>query len=218
MQSQSDEWCDAEVTVEVWRDYARTALHLPGMALGRHRLTGDWRVRAAELYEAGARYVRITDPVQVCGDPPAQAARSLELIRELTSRGFAVHWIARCDAGCADHRIVGHLFPPVWIFGASNESTAQWRSGYFPCKCVFRKGPGFIEVRDRRFGSLELRTFDDTRILDTIEALIDGVAAERVPADVWQELAGAGLALEQAGHAWWLPMRVYRWPFPAMAV
>ncbi|WP_018637155.1 DUF5825 family protein [Parafrankia elaeagni] len=209
---------DLGVTVELWRDYARAALALPGMALGTRQLTGDWSERAAELYGEGARYARVAEPVPLCGDAPVTAVRSLTLISELTARGFAVHWIARCDEGCADHGALGHLFPPAWIFGASKATTARWRRGYFPGRCVFRHGPGFVEVRDRRFGPLERHVFDDPETLDVIETLIGGIAVERMPAELLRELAAARLVLGLAGCAWWVPTRIYRWPFPAQVI
>ncbi|WP_235498241.1 DUF5825 family protein [Frankia sp. R43] len=211
-------WHGIGVSVELWRDYARAALPRPQMALGTHQITGDLCEQAADLYARGARYARVAEPVPLCGDIAAPAVRALTLIRELTARGFAVHWIARCDAGCADHRQVEHLFPPSWIFGASKAAVARWRHGYFPGRCVFRSGPGFVEVRDRRFGPLERHVLDDPDTLAAIDALAGGAAVDQVPARRRRELVAARLVLEQGGYAWWLPTRIHRWPFPALVV
>ncbi len=214
----STEWRDTGVDVELWRDYDPVVQCLPGMRLGTRTLDGAWRQWATKLYEAGARCVRIAEPVTLCGTASARSARTLVLIRELTSRGFAVEWAAGCGDGCAALRRFNHLYPPAGVAGAPEEVTRDWRATFFPCKCVFRRGPGFIEVRDRRLGSLETFTIDDPRHIAAIEAMEEGVAADEVPADVRRDLAEADLLAEHAGHLWWLPMRVHRWPFPSLSV
>jgi uncharacterized protein DUF5825 len=37
----------------------------------------------------------------------------------------------------------------------------EWRSAYHPGKCFYRRGPGFLEVRDRRSGELSRFVIDD---------------------------------------------------------
>jgi hypothetical protein len=214
----SAEWSGTSVTVELWRDYDPEARVLPGMGLGTRELDGAWTARAAELYDAGARCVRIPGTVDLCGGASAQSARTLVLIRELTSRGLAVEWVARCDDGCGAPRRFDHLYPPVRVLSATAEDARRWEDGYFPCKCVYRYGPGFVEVRDRRSGTLQMYTIDESPHLDAIAAMAEGVVAADVPAEVRRDLADADLVAEHAGHLWWLPMRLYRWPFPSLGV
>jgi hypothetical protein len=83
---------------------------------------------------------------------------------------------------------------------------------------VYRYGPGFVEVRDRRSGTLQMYTIDESPHLDAIAAMAEGVVAADVPAGVRRDLADADLVAEHAGHLWWLPMRLYRWPFPSLGV
>jgi hypothetical protein len=218
MLPRSTEWRDISVDVELWRDYDPVVRYRPGMRLGTRTLAGAWRQSATELYEAGARCVRIAEPVTICGNVSVQSGRTLVLIRELTSHGFAVEWRAVCRDGCVALRRLNHLYPPIEVAGAPEEATRDWRATFFPCKCVCRRGPGFIEVRDRRLGSLEMFTIDDPRHIAAIEAISEGVAADEVPPDVRCDLAEADLLAEHAGYLWWLPMRVRRWPFPSMAV
>lgn len=192
----------AELTVEAWRDYDPVARELPGMGLG-HLSTDS----AAALHELGARCVRLPEPVTLCGSP------LLPLVRDLTGLGAAVDWTAHCHGGCADHDELGHLFPPGAVTGVRN-----WREGYFPGRCVYRRGPGFVEVRDRRFGPLDLFVVDDPRFLDAISAMNTGAPVAAVPSDVLADLRDARLVAEHDGRAWWLPTRVHRWPFGSIAL
>ena len=54
--------------------------------------------------------------------------------------------------------------------------------------------------------------------LGAIDALTEGVPVADVPEDALRDFAEAGLVAEHAGHAWWLPMRVRRWPFPSLTI
>nr|MDT0660467.1 DUF5825 family protein [Micromonospora sp. DSM 115978] len=205
------------VLVELWRDHDPALRELPAMALGRHRVPGDRVGRAAEFYRAGARGVRLPDPVDLCG---ADSGGTLALIRELTSWGVAVDWTAECRVGCADPDLLGHLWPPDTVAGRpdSAEVTRHWRERFFPAKCVYRCGPDFIEIRDRRFGSLELFTVDEPDWIDAVLVMAEGAPAGAVPADARAAFAEARLTLERAGQLWWLPARIRRWPFPPLLV
>ncbi|MFK3979669.1 DUF5825 family protein [Micromonospora sp. NPDC050397] len=219
MRASRADWAGSEVRVELSRDYEPRARHLPGMALGQRTLTGPWGPVVAELYGMGARYARIDDPVDLCAGADVTSARALVLIRELTARGIAVAWVARCLDGCVGDDLFTHLYPPVRVDGAPDSAeAARWREPFFLGKCVSRRGPGFIEVRDRRFGSLEMLTIDEPGHLAVIAATAEGVVADEVPADVRRELTDARVVTEHAGHLWWLPTRTHRWAFPAMAV
>lgn len=218
MPSPSAEWNDIDLDAELWLDYDPAAWQLPGMSLGIRALRGPVRGCVSGLAENGVRCVRLVEPIRLCQDAPARSARALVLVREATSRGMAVIWEAVCDDGCAGNRTFHHLYPPTGVTGVPEHVVAEWRSTFFPNKCLFRRGPGFVEVRDRRFGTLELFTIDDPDHRDVIEALTEGLATDDVPAAVRDDFAEAGLTAEHAGHTWWLPMRVRRWPFPSLTV
>jgi hypothetical protein len=215
----SADWGSTEVEVELFRDYVPGAARIPGMALGVRRLTGPLRPVTAALHREGARYAKIAAPVDVCVDANLSSARALVLIRELTARAVAVEWTARCLDGCVGQGVLDHLYPPGRVEGTAHEAlTRRWRLSYFLGKCVFRRGPGFVEVRDRRSGSLEMFTIDSPEHLSAIAAMLEGDLAADIAADVRRELTDAQLVAEQAGHLWWLPTPAYRWPFPALAV
>jgi hypothetical protein len=204
--------------VELWLDYDPEVQRLPGIALGARTVHGSAGAEVTELHRAGVRCVRLLEPVVLCPDAPASAGQALRFVREATSQGLAVRWRARCADGCANNGLFHHLYPPHEVLGAPEQVAARWRDGYFPSRCVFRRGPGFVEVRDRRFGTLELFTIDEPDHLAAIEALSEGTASDRLPDAVRRDFTEAGLITEQAGLAWWLPMRVRRWPFPSLTV
>ncbi|GAA1934548.1 DUF5825 family protein [Kitasatospora viridis] len=218
MSTRSAELETPALEVELWLDYDPAVQRLPGIALGVRGLRAPARSEVTELHRSGVRCVRLVEPVALCRDAPAAAAQALLFVREATSQGLAVRWRARCADGCAASGLFHHLYPPQEVLGAPPEVAARWRDGYFPSRCVFRRGPGFVEVRDRRFGTLELFTIDDPEHLAEIEALSEGAEAGRLPAAVRRDFTEAGLITEQAGLAWWLPMRVRRWPFPSLTV
>ena len=203
------------ITVELWKDYDADARVLRGMAMGTHRLDGPWVTQVADLYAAGARYARLAEPVQLCAGGPWQSANALMFIRELTARGFAVNWIAHCRDGCDDDQLFSHLYPPMRVLP---NATRTWRERFFPGKCAYRYGPGFVEVRDRRSGVLELVTISEKSHMDAIAALIEGVPVADIPVEVRDDFAAARLTAERAGRLWWLPNRMYRWPYPALLV
>jgi hypothetical protein len=210
------------IVVDLWRDYDPVARAVPGMALGRRRLAGDrtgrwagyWDAAAAELHRIGARCVRLLDPVGLCASDPVDP---LLLIRELTSRSVVVEWTGRCDDGCVTGGHLGHLYPPTALDG-DDRYLQEWWDRWFPCKCVYRAGPGFLEVRDRRYGRLELFTVDEPGHIDAIGRLSDGVPADDIDPAVRRDLTDAGLVSGHGGTLWWLPMRVHRWPFSPLTV
>lgn len=206
----------APITVQMWRDYDPRVREIPGMALGYRSLTGHRGDEVDALYDAGVRCVRLTDEVDLSAQAPAGA---LILIRELTSRSIAVEWVGRCDDPSAPIQRLSHLYPPSAVLGspAATAALRVWWNRFFPCKCVFRVGPGFLEVRDRRFGNLEVYTIDEPGHLDAVRRLVEGVPADGIDPGVRHELA-ADLIAENDGVLWWLPMRLHRWPFQPLTV
>lgn len=209
------------VAMELWRDPHPAVRSRPGMALGRADIDAGWMDRAAGLYRGGTRAVRLADPVHLCG-PGSADAGPLALLRELTAYGVVVEWTAVCRAGCDDPRLLGHLFPPSQLDcgdrAHADRTLATWRQGFFPAKCVFRCGPGFLEVRDRRWGSLEMYTIDDPDWIRAVPVLAEGAPPAEVPTAARAAFAEARLTLERGGRLWWLPAQVRRWPFPPLLV
>ncbi|MEO6700582.1 MAG: DUF5825 family protein [Jatrophihabitantaceae bacterium] len=209
---------DRSIAVELWLDYDAAARAIPGIAQGRRQLDGDWASAAAQLYQSGIRCVRLVEPVDLDVDPAP-----LILLRELTSWAIVSEWVARCAEGSATQLMqLSHLYPPSTVLGELDPLQVarlrSWREQYFPCKCTYRVGPGFVEVRDRRFGNLELFTIDEPDRLAAIGRLSDGMPVDELDPAIRQELADVNLITEHDGLCWWLPMRLRRWPFYPMTV
>ncbi|MFE1320226.1 DUF5825 family protein [Kitasatospora phosalacinea] len=211
---------EPSLDVELWLDHDHdpAVRRPPGTAPGPRTLRRPAAEEVAELHRAGVRRLRLADPVPLCRDAPAAALHALLLVREATARGLAVRWSAHCADGCVADGRFHHLQPPIRVTGRPPADQAgRWRAGYFPGKCVYRRGPGFVEVRDRRFGAPALLTIEEPGHLDRIDALDGGTPAAHLPARVRRDFTEAGLITEQAGLAWWLPTRARRDPSPAVA-
>ncbi|GGP64884.1 DUF5825 family protein [Streptomyces melanogenes] len=216
----------AALTVAAWRDYDPDACALPGMHLGDLELTGPAGEEADRLWETGVRRVRLAEPVDLAdlSAPGAahRAVRALSLVRDLTARAVLVEWRLLLDpAADADTwQVLSHLQPPQRLEGPADaaEALRRWRDGHYLCKCLWRQGPGFVQIRDRRWGDLRRFTADEPEYHQVIEALVPGAPADSVPPAVLADFLSEKLVLEVGDLAWWLPYRVNRWIQEAMAI
>ncbi|MGW8066273.1 DUF5825 family protein [Streptomyces ziwulingensis] len=216
----------------VWRDYDPVACALPGMFLGDITLTGPVAEECDRLWELGARRVRLSGAVDLAdtGTPEAaaRAVRTLSLVRDLTARAVLVEWDLRPgpDAGPMSaesiSRLLSHLQPPQRIEGTdpatADDALRTWRNGHYLGKCLWRQGPGFIQIRDRRWGDLRRFTVDEPHYQEAIGRLAYGAPASAVPPDALADLREERLVLAVGGTEWWLPYRVNRWIQEAMTI
>ncbi|MEO6504113.1 MAG: DUF5825 family protein [Jatrophihabitantaceae bacterium] len=209
------------LSLTMWRDPDDDVLALPGIAMGTLPGVGDPSELASRLYRDGVRRVELSRPVDLSGGMDHRTlVWSMLLLRELTSWGIAVDWQLRPGEHAEVWQRLNHLYPPAALLGHpdADEVLTDWRETFYLCKCVFRRGPGFVEVRDRRNASLSRFIVDDPEYLAAIEALINGVLAADVSQGVLREFVDEGLAGVAGDLAWWLPYRVRRWPWPSMIV
>ncbi|MFH9400854.1 DUF5825 family protein [Streptomyces sp. NPDC017638] len=211
--------------VLAWRDYDAAACELPGMFLGEVALTGPPQGESDRLWRLGARRVRLPAVVDLTAgaDPEraAEAVAALSLVRDLTARAVLVEWDLRIAAAPADAwQVLSHLQPPRRIEGlaGAGEALRGWRRGHYLCKCLWRKGPGFVQIRDRRWGELRRFTADEPHYAETIERLAYGAPADSVPAAVLDDFRGERLVLDVGPLAWWLPYRISRWLQESMTI
>jgi hypothetical protein len=212
---------DTDLVVTAWRDHDEAVLDLPGLALGRHALGADVTAAVADLFAAGARRVALDRPVDLSGATPAGTlVRAMVLVRELTGWGIAVDWELLVGANPEVWQRLNHLYPPRSLPDHPDAAAvlAEWRDRFYLCKLVYRRGPGFVQVRDRRAGLLARFTIDDPAWLAAIEPLLTGTPAAGLPPDVLAGFVEEGLAGRAGDLAWWLPYRVRRWPWPSMLV
>lgn len=201
------------VPLQLWRDYHDPAGRLPGMSLGHVRVVGDAAAEAAELYRSGVRRAALVGTVDLtAGADPATTVPVLELLRELTGWGVVVDWRARLDPGPPPAALT-HLYPPAAIDGAAPEHWRDWVDGFFVGRLYYRRGPGFLEIRDHRDGVLSRIVVDDPAYLDAIRRLVRDPAAG-VPAGILADLAAEALILAVGDRHWWAPYRPHRWPQP----
>jgi hypothetical protein len=217
---------DQAIALTLWRDHDHDVLDLPGIAMGvRVPAAGpdepDTAAVVSGLYHDGVRRVAFHQPITlVPGADPATIMRAMVLVRELTSWGIVVDW-ELCVGDNPDVWLrLNHLYPPTAIPDHPEQAAvlAEWRDTFYLCKCVHRKGPGFVQVRDRRAGDLARFTIDDPGYLAALDTLLDGAPAADVPPEILRAFVDEGLAGVAGDLAWWIPYRVRRWPWPSLVV
>jgi hypothetical protein len=209
------------LTLRLWRDHDTDVLDEPGMAMGELPATGDPIALAADLYRQGARRIGLSSPVDLTGGMGQRTiVWAMILLRELASWSVAADWRLRLGEHVDIWQRLNYLYPPAELLGEpdADEILSTWRETFYLCKCAYRQGPGFIEVRDRRNGSLSRFVVDDPAYLATIDALLRGAPVAELPAEVIGAFVEEGLAGQAGDLAWWLPYRVRRWPWPSMIV
>ncbi|WP_405778477.1 DUF5825 family protein [Streptomyces sp. NBC_00859] len=210
-------------TVGFWREYEPAVYRSWNMKLGDTPVSKDTAEQARAAYTAGARRAELYEPVDLASQrDPLSTIRALTLVRELTSHGIVVHWRLNLgETGDLDSwRTLSHLYPPVELGGFPGAGTAleQWQSRFYVCKFIFRQGPGFLQVRDRRNGYLASLTLDEPSELGAVPTLLPGAMPNSVPSGVLAEFAAEDLVGTVGELVWWLPYRVRRWPFPSTVV
>lgn len=157
--------------------------------------------------------------VDLSGAQAATPLAQLAFVRDLTARGIVVDWQVRIDGTAAAWSALTHLYPPTELRGAAEgaEALDHWRRYFHLCRCVYRVGPGFVQVRDRRSGELSRLTIDEPEYIEAVEHLLPGASEQAVAAEILDDLAAENLVWRAAGLAVWLPYRAQRWPWPSMA-
>ncbi|GAA2057062.1 hypothetical protein GCM10009839_77970 [Catenulispora yoronensis] len=216
-------------SISAWRHHDQRVVDLPGVVLDDVDDVLVGADSAGELFRQGARRVAVHAEVDLRrhevdedsdSEPAADVAKLglLAFIRDLTSHGVVVDWRVRFDSTESSWPSLTHLYPPTAIQGAIDGELAldRWRGLFHLCRCVYRVGPGFVQVRDRRTGELSRLTIDEPEYLEAVDQLLPGVSEQAVSPTILEDLAGESLLWRQNGFAVWLPYRVRRWPWPAM--
>jgi hypothetical protein len=193
-----------------------TASSMHAVSVGRGRRTVAVTTEAAAaLFAAGVRWVRVPEPVDLAA--PA-AVPVLTLLRDLTALGVSVDWEVLAPHGF-DWVAVSHLYPPRAVLGdPTGVIQPEWERQFYVGRLVYRRGPGFVQVRDRRRGRLQLHTIDEPDHLLAVEQLLLGHDPAALPPAVLDDFHGADLLGMAGDVAWWLPYRARRWPRPPMVV
>ncbi|MGX4656240.1 DUF5825 family protein [Micromonospora sp. SCSIO 07396] len=217
------------ILVGLARDHDPAVLSIPGMTIGPAELREPAADAVARWRADGVRRVDVPDLVDltVTGDDATavDTVRRLVLVRELTSHGIAVDWRLRLPGVEADEWLpYSHLRAPVELLaapGGEGDPAGQldaWVRGFYFDKCTYRRGPGFVQVRDRRSGRLNLLTIDDPAYLAVLDQLLDGAAVTEVDLAIARDFGAEGLVTKIGELLVWLPHRLRRWPLPSMVI
>ncbi|MDQ1294194.1 MAG: hypothetical protein QG608_2077 [Actinomycetota bacterium] len=223
--------------LRLWRDHDPGVHGISGIDLGRLPVRTRPRALVGDLYARGVRRVRLDRPVDLSGAmSPRTLVDGMILLQELTAWGIVVDWTVRWGENQQIWEQLQHVYPPQEFApvsaapGSAAPASAttgeaalpaelvHWRKTFYLCKCFYRRGPGFLQVRDRRRGVLSRFVIDDPRYLDAVDRLLDGAPVEDLPQDVLGDFVQEGLAGTAGTLGWWLPYRVRRWPWPAVMV
>jgi hypothetical protein len=205
------------LALELWRDYDETASLLPGMSLGEAELSADPADAAAELFERGVRRVTLRDVVDLtaCSDAK-QSVYTLAAIAEFTGAGMVPDWRLRLgETGeSLTLQMLSHLYPPAELISTRGEQAVlqEWISTFIIGKLAYRCGPGFVQVRDSRWGAIRYLTIDKPSQLAAIDKMRNGAHADDVPIRVLNSFLAYHLIGRLGDLVWWLPYRRRRWP------
>lgn len=204
----------------LWRHSHAAVRSLPGAHLGDRSLEADPAEEARHAYELGARFVAIGPTADLGPDADArQTVAVLSLVRELTAYGMEIDWRLRLVADGPEWWVFNHLFPPALLdFPGGDEALEVWRSRFHVGRCFLRRGPGFVQIRDRRNGGFRRMTIADARYRAAIDALQAGEGTREVPEPIVSAFVKQHLLVWCGTEAWWAPHRLHRWPLPSWEV
>jgi hypothetical protein len=209
-----------DVRFSLWRHGAPGVRALPNMHLGDGVLGGDVVDEARRIHESGARFVSVEPLVDLSGRPGSEhMIPVLSFVRELTGYGVEVDWRARLASDGPEWWVFSHLFPPSVLEGPrGDEVLAVWRTRYHVGRCFFRRGPGFLQIRDRRHAGLRRLTVSDGALVSAIDSLLADRGADSMPDQAMSVFEKQRLVVRIGGGVWWAPYRLKRWALPAWEV
>lgn len=150
--------------------------------------------------------------LDLAGDPRDVLA-ALRFLTEATARLVPLEWTLAGEPLWPVRTLV-HLAPPS---GGSDPAARRyaklWQRDHDFGLCTFRRGPGFVRMRDVRPGGPPRRIMITEPWIGTFDALLSGGSDDRTDQLV-DELVGNGLALRLGGSVHVLPTRLRRWPTP----
>jgi Family of unknown function (DUF5825) len=178
-------------------------------------------VRVVAGAESGSRSLTLLDPIRLGTDPDLDVV-ALRLLTEATAGQVDLHWDLAGEPPWPLRTMV-HLHPPAGAANAAGRRfAARWGEQFRFGLCTYRRGPGFVALRDIRPDGARLRTVADGRWATAFETLLSTPtcpAGDAAAGRLLDELLTAGLALRLgAGRHALLPFRLRRWPIPYSAV
>jgi hypothetical protein len=208
-------------SISAWRDYDQEAVSLrDGMSMGTWPLIAGSCASADDLFADGARQVTVHETIDLGSTDAHNVVQALAFVRDLTACGIVVDWKLRVGDAPDDWRVLSHLYPPASLTldnanGADELGDAaareEWASSYVLTKLAARRGPGMLQIRDRRWGGLRNVTISSPEFLAAIARMEYGAPTAEIPARVLGKLRSTQLVGAVGDLTWWLPYRVRRW-------
>jgi hypothetical protein len=194
------------------------------LTLAPDRLFDDLHSGRAAVEAAVARSQRLdlSAPLPLGTDPSRDLA-ALRFLTEVAVQMAGLGWTLAGEPPWPVRTLV-HLPPPS--DGAdpiAREYAAHWRRDHQSGLCTYRRGPGFVRIRDVRPGGPHLRVVVDGPWADVFDSVVDlpaeGAQVTEGPRrQLLDELVAAGLAMAVGAVTYVLPIRLRRWPIPYTAV
>ncbi|MEU6708212.1 RiPP maturation radical SAM C-methyltransferase [Streptomyces wuyuanensis] len=203
------------LTLTCWKDYEPACRILPGMCLGDITVDAPPAVSAQSLWDQGARRVELPGWTVLAPDgDDEQTCHVLSLVRDMTSLAVFVDWRLVLEEGAPPWRMLSHLHPPSEIRAGADgdEILRQWREQYYLGKFVWLRGPGFIQIRDRRWTGLRRFTLTDSQELAAVEALTNGDPEFPVSRYILDAFRAEDLTIRIDGRTWFAPYLMRRRP------
>ncbi|HEY0636134.1 MAG TPA: DUF5825 family protein [Pseudonocardiaceae bacterium] len=179
---------------------------LPG-PLTVEAITG---VDPAALAAAGHETLTLPGPVRL-GESDEFDVRFVHLLREAISVELRVDWTTGSHLPFAPD-LVSHLQPPRRGGGE------QWRLEFRYGRCYYRRGPGFVTLKDTRAITEGARYRIEEQPAVVAFAELEGVVHAPTASAGALELAGVlgaeHLVLRRGDWLTVLPFRMRRWPVP----
>jgi hypothetical protein len=173
----------------------------------------------AEIAAAGYQRVVIEEPV-VAGESVDEDLGLLRFLREATSHTLRLDWTL-AGRPLVEPRNLTHLVPPT--LGVDPDAVAcveAWRAAYRYGAFYYRRGPGFVTVKDVRPDgeTAHLTIEDDSAEQFLILAEATSVAElDAAGIDALGDAVEFGLAVRGVETLLLLPFRMRRWPVPYVA-
>jgi len=162
----------------------------------------------------------VAEPVALSAADPARTLAFLAWLRDQHTAATGVTWQATIDPAF-DPAPLHHLQPPDPT-GPMPATLARWRAAHRPALCYYRRGPGFIQVKDvRRAGAGARFVLDHPALVATFDRCLEPTRLDTLDADHLRSaraLADEHLVLVVDGWALTLPHRMRRWPVPSQVV
>lgn len=150
-------------------------------------------------------------------DEPTAALQVIADVRDAMSAGRILGWRAETIPPAAAP-LLWHLPPPSGV----GQELRDWRARFRAGLCYYRRGPGFVQVKDvREPDDAAGIVLDQPAVLGVFSRCLRPTSlADLDPAegDAAEALLAERLLLRIADEVLVLPYRMRRWPVPAMAL